>query len=421
MLRRHLQDRLIRSLQHAPVVLLTGARQVGKSTLAQTIARTDWKAAYLTLDDRAVLDAALRDPDGLIAGTPTPVVLDEVQRAPDLMRAIKLAVDRSRRPGQYLLTGSANLMTLKTVSEALAGRIVLHELQPLSWSELAESGPPTALTDLFTVKDARALVSRWRRVVSPKRRQEIERRILTGGFPTPALQGSAAARHEWFAAYRQTYLERDVRDLASLENLPDFGRLLPLLAIRTGQLLNYSDVSRDLGLPLSTLRRYMSLLEMTYQLFLLRPYFANVGKRLVKTPKLYLADTGMASHLALADSWTTLERQGRAGAMVETWAAGELRKLIAATAPTTQLWYWRPHGGREVDFLLGQGERLVAVEVKWSQRIGTAETAGLERCRQDLKGRVRLGILLYPGTETVALDRHTVAVPFSVFFGLDRP
>ncbi|MBI3121054.1 MAG: DUF4143 domain-containing protein [candidate division NC10 bacterium] len=212
-----------------------------------------------------------------------------------------------------------------------------------------------------------------------------------------------------------------MRDLASLENLPDFGRLLPLLAIRTGQLLNHSDVSRDLGLPLSTLRRYMSLLEMTYQLFLLRPYFANVGKRLVKTPKLYLADTGTASHLALADSWTTLERQGRAGAMVETWAAGELRKLIAATAPTTQLWYWRPHGGREVDFLLGQGERLVAVEVKWSQRIGTAETAGLEECRRDLKGRGRLGMLLYPGTEALALDRHTVAVPFSVFFGLDRP
>jgi len=180
-------------------------------------------------------------------------------------------------------------------------------------------------------------------------------------------------------------------------------------------------VSRDLGLPLSTLRRYMSLLETTYQLFLLRPYFANVGKRLVKTPKVYMADTGMACHLALADSWTTLERQGRAGAMVETWAAAELRKLIAATAPTTQLWYWRPHGGREVDFLLEQGEELVAIEVKWSQRIGTAEAAGLEQCRTDLKGRVRLGILLYPGTEIVALDRATVAVPFSVFFALDRP
>lgn len=286
---------------------------------------------------------------------------------------------------------------------------------------MTESGSPTTLTDVFAVTEARTLVSRWRCAVSPKRRQEIERCILTGGFPTPALQRSPAARHEWFAAYRQTYLERDVRDLSSVEHLPDFGRLFPLLALRTGQLLNHSDISRDLGLPLTTLRRYMSLLEMTYQVFPLRPYFANVGKRLVKTPKIYLTDTGMASHLALADSWTTLERQGRAGAMVETWVAAELRKLIAATAPTTQLRYWRPHGGREVDFLLEQGDELVAIEVKWSQRIGSAETAGLKQCKQDLKGRVRLGILLYPGTEAVALDRYTVAVPFSVFFGRDRP
>ncbi|OGB88586.1 MAG: hypothetical protein A3H39_06410 [candidate division NC10 bacterium RIFCSPLOWO2_02_FULL_66_22] len=419
MIRRHLHAGILGSLRHFPVVLVTGARQVGKSTLAQAVAQGDWPARYLTLDDRAVLDAALKDPDGFIAGTPTPLVLDEVQRAPDLLRAIKLTVDRNRKPGQYLLTGSANLMTLRTVSESLAGRLALHELHPFSWSELARAKPPTTLRDIFEAKDARALLSRWSAKVSPRRRREIEHLILTGGFPTPALLKSAGARQEWFATYRQTYIERDLRDLATVEHLPDFNRLLALLALRTGQLLNYSDLSRDLGLPLTTLRRYMSLLELTYQMFLLRPYFANVGKRLVKTPKVYLGDTGMACHLAVADTWMVLERQGRAGAVVETWVAAELRKLIAATDPRLQLWYWRPHAGREVDFLIERGDALVAVEVKWTQRITERDTAGLRQCAQDLKGAVRLGLLLYPGSETVALDRHTLAVPFSTFFGIE--
>jgi len=420
MIRRHLQARILDSLRHFPVVLVTGARQVGKSTLVQALAQGDWQARYLTLDDRAVLDTALRDPDGLIAGTPTPLVLDEVQRAPDLLRAIKLGVDRDRKPGQYLLTGSANLMTLKTVSESLAGRLALHELHPFSWSELAQAKPPTTLHDLFEIKDVKLLLSRWPRRTAPGRRGAIERLILSGGFPTPALMDSEAARHEWFAAYRQTYLERDLRDLAAVEHVPDFNRLLSLLALRTGQLLNYSDLSRDLGLPLSTLRRYMSLLELTYQVFLLRPYFANVGKRLVKTPKVYLGDTGMACHLAVADTWKVLERQGREGAVVETWVAAELRKLIAATDPRIQLWYWRPHAGREVDFLIERGEALVAVEVKWTQRITSGDTAGLQQCAEDLRGRVRMSLLLYPGTEVLALDRHTVAVPFNIFFGVAK-
>lgn len=419
MLRRHLQDRILDSLRHFPVVLVTGARQVGKSTLAQAVARTEWRAGYLTLDDRAVLDAALRDPDGLIAGTPTPLVVDEVQRAPDLLRAIKLVVDRNRKLGQYLLTGSANLMTLRTVSESLAGRVVLHELHPFSWSELARASLPTTLHDIFEAKGAKAVLSRWPRTAPVKRRREIERQILTGGFPTPALLDSARPRQEWFASYRQTYLERDLRDLAAVAHLPDFNRLLALLALRTGQLLNYSDISRDLGLRLTTLRRYMNLLELTYQMFLLRPYFTNVGKRLVKTPKVYLGDTGMACHLAAADSWSILERQGRMGAVVETWVAAELRKLVAATDPRLGLWYWRPHAGHEVDFLIERGDKLVAMEVKWAQRITEADALGLHQCAQDLRGRLHLGILLYPGTEALALDRNTVAVPYSVFFGVD--
>lgn len=417
MIRRHLQAPILETLQDFPVVLLTGARQVGKSTLAQALPGPEWKASYLTLDDRVTLDAALRDPDGFLAGTPAPVIIDEVQRAPDLLRALKLVVDRSRRPGQYLLTGSANLMTLKVVSESLAGRMALHELYPFSWPELAGKPAPRVLDALFGAADARALLGLWPKGPLPDRRQEIQGLILSGGYPTPSLMRSATSRTRWFEAYRQTYLERDLRDIAAVANLPDFGRLLSLAALRTGQLLNVSEISRELGLPLTTVRRYLNLLETTYQVRLVRPYFANTGKRLVKTPKLYLSDTGMACHLAAVEDWQVLERQGRVGPMVETWVAAELRKLMSLDS-RYRLYFWRTHTGREADFLIERGEELVAIEVKWAGGIGDSDLAGLKDCAQALGERLRFSVLLYPGTQVVALDRRTVAVPFGAFFGV---
>ncbi len=399
------------------MVLLTGARQVGKSTLAQALPGPDWRASYVTLDDRLTLDAALRDPDGFLAGTPTPVILDEVQRAPDLLRALKLIVDRGRRPGQYLLTGSANLMTLKVVSESLAGRMALHELYPFSWPEMQGKPAPTVLEDLYDAPNARALLERWPKGPPSERRQEIQGLILTGGYPTPAMMRSPASRARWFEAYRKTYLERDLRDIAAIANLPDFDRLLTLVALRTGQLLNFSEISRELGLPLTTVRRYLNLLETTYQVFLVPPYFTNIGKRLVKTPKLYVTDTGMACHLAAVENWQVLERQGRVGALVETWVATELRKLISLGG-RYQLYFWRTHAGREVDFLVERGEELVAIEVKWTGGIGDSDLAGFKDCAQALGERLRFSVLLYPGTEVVALGSRTVAVPFSTFLGV---
>lgn len=402
-------------MRHFPVVMLTGARQVGKSTLAQALIGPGWEARYLTLDDRAVLDAALQDPDGLLQGTPTPVVLDEVQRSPDLVRAVKLAVDRDRRAGAYLLTGSAHVTALAAVSESLAGRVALLELLPFAWAELRRLGPSRSLEDLFEASDAREVLSRWCRRGSPGQRDEIAGRILAGGYPTPALLESAPARQRWFSSYRQTYLERDLRDIAAIEHLPDFNRLLVLTALRTGRLLNASDLAREVGLPVSTLRRYLNLLELTYQVFLVPPFHAHAGKRLVKTPKLYFGDTGMACHLIAADRWEALERQARVGAMVETWVAGELRKLMAASGSLWRLYFWRTHAGREVDFLVERGEECVGIEVKWSVRLGGSDLAGLRDCAEALGNRFRFGILLYPGTETLALDARTLAVPFDVF------
>jgi predicted AAA+ superfamily ATPase len=418
MIRRYLQDIILESLKRFPVVLLTGARQVGKSTLAQKLIESSWKAIYLTLDDRAFLDGALRDPDGLINGTPTPVVIDEVQRAPDLMRAIKRVVDRHRRPGQYLLTGSANVMTLSNVSESLAGRVVLHTLSPFCWTEILEKPSPTILKDLFEVATSKELLKHLSKPTKADYKAKIIQRIFAGGYPPPALMTSDQARGQWFSSYRQTYLERDLLNIKSIENIPDFNRLLSLVASRTGRLLNLSDLSRETGIPFTTLRRYMNLLEVTYQIFLLRPYFTHIGKRLVKTPKIYFSDTGMALHLMGVDQWSVLENQGNAGPIVETWAASELLKLMPISDHRFQLYFWQTQSGQEVDFLIERVGKLIAIEVKWAHSISESDLSNLKSCAEDLKGKLHFSVILYSGTEIVPFTPQIVAIPFPVFFGI---
>lgn len=419
MIKRHLSSEIADSLKHFPVVLLTGARQVGKSTLAQELPGSVWSAGYHTLDNRITLDASLRDPDGFIGGTPTPAIIDDIQRAPDLMRAIKIRVDKNRQPGQYLLTGSANLMTLAKVSETLAGRIALHELQPFTWSEMRGKTIPSVLPDLFNEKDTAALLKKWKKHSFPDRKEEIKDRIIAGGYPTPSMMDSVKARRKWFDSYRQTYIERDIRDIAAIEHLTDFNRLLNLLSFRTGQIINFSEVSRELGLPFTTLRRYIDILEVTYQIYFLRPYFVNIGKRLIKMPKLYFGDSGMACHLSATEDWKTLERQSRVGNIVETWAASELRKLVQLSDARYQLYYWRTYAGREVDFIIELGEKVVAIEVKWSHKLDDIDLSGLKDCARDLKGRHVMSVLLYPGTEIVGIDKHTLVMPFGFFLGIE--
>jgi predicted AAA+ superfamily ATPase len=420
MIRRYLEGAILESLRHFPAVLLTGARQVGKSTLAQSLIASTWKASYFTLDDRTTLDAALRDPDGLIGGMPTPAVIDEVQKAPDLMRAIKKEVDRNRLPGRYLLTGSANVLALAKVSETLAGRVILHTLFPFSWPEILERPQPAALNALFQASTAKEFIGRLPKTSRSSGKDQLIQRILAGGYPIPALLPASKSREEWFSSYRQTYLERDLLTIKSIENIPDFNRLLTLAAFRTGRLLNLSDFSRETGLPFTTLRRYMNLLEVTYQVFYLRPYYTHVGKRLVKTPKLYFSDTGMASYLLGAHDWPALENQGQAGFFVETWVASELLKLMPLADHRLKLYFWRTQAGQEVDFMIERGKEIVALEVKWGRRIEEGDIRNMRRCAEELKDRLHLSVFLYGGSEVLALTENMVAIPFPTFFGIDN-
>ena len=293
MLARHAATRLLEALDDTPVVYLQGARQTGKSTLAKRLAEQRF-ASYLTLDTAAVLAAATNDPDGFVAGLARPAVIDEAQRAQALPLAIKAAVDADRRPGQFLLTGSAGALALPKLADSLAGRMELHMLWPFSQGET--QGVRETFIDRLFAEDLAPPP------VAPCADDEVIDRLCGGGYPDALARRAGRRRSAWFDAYVTTVLERDVRSLANIDRLLDLPRLLGLLAARVGQLINHADLARSLGLPQTTLKRYMALLEATFLVCRLPAWFTNVGKRLAKAPKLLLADTGLLMHLLDVDA-----------------------------------------------------------------------------------------------------------------------
>ncbi|MBI4860472.1 MAG: AAA family ATPase [Candidatus Riflebacteria bacterium] len=228
---------------------------MGKSTLARSLVSKSWNARYVTLDELSPLDAARSDPDGFVRALPLPVILDEIQRVPDLLRSVKLRVDREPGPGLFLLTGSANVLTMASVSETLAGRVAVHELHPFAWAETSGVGSSPVLADLFEVRGAAEAVSRWPQRGSPEALEEVKASIGEGGYPRPVLMKTAAGRRTWFDSYRKTYVERDLRELSQLAHLPEFSRLLTLLALRTADIVNVAEVSRSTTIPATTLSR----------------------------------------------------------------------------------------------------------------------------------------------------------------------
>jgi hypothetical protein len=403
-----------RALRAFPVVAILGARQTGKTTLATDIARRRGFAS-VTLDDPRVHDAALRDPDGFLASNPPPLLIDEAQRAPDLFRAMKLAVDRRRRPGTYLITGSANYLLMRSVSESLAGRVALFELPPLSWPEWRGVQTPRVLAHLLAARSVPDALRRIGRRPSPPE-SALRERILRGGLPVPGAMRSADARRTWFTSYVQTYLERDLRDLARIPSLPDFARLLRLLALRTGRMVSYADLARDADLSPTTVRSYLGLAVVAYFVRLLPPFFTSGSKRLVKAPKTMLVDTGLAAHLAGAESWPEVERSGLAGPLVESWVYGQLLALLGRSPGSAELYFWRTHAGAEVDFVLASGRRLLPIEVKWSAAPRAPALRGIESFLAEFRDRAPFGVVLHRGTEPVALRARVLALPLAVAF-----
>lgn len=391
-----------------PVVVVIGARQTGKTTLVRSLLHSSARRAYRTLDDPRVLDLAEREPD-LLVNEAAPLTLDEVQRTPDLMRAIKRVVDVDRRPGRFLLTGSANLLLMQRVSESLAGRAIYLHLGPLTEAEKVGEPFPGVWSALLSADSAEHAMVALR--ASPKARRHWTDAAAEGGYP-PVLGLSRENRSRWFDGYIATYLERDLQQLAHVSSLSDFRRLLEISALRLGALLNQADLARDASLTRPTAHRYLNLLEVSFHLRLLRPYAKNRGKRLVKTPKLYLMDTGLAAHLAGGLGPTEIARAGPlppSGAFLENLLLCHLDVMRECISPKPEVYFYRTAEGVEVDFVIEHKRRLIPIEVKASTQIRRDDIRHLERfCEEH---GARWGMVAYAGDELFAMSPRVIAVP----------
>ena len=352
-----------------PCVLVTGARQVGKSTLLRDIMPKGMK--YVTLDDYVEAAQAKKDPIGFLERHGMPLCIDEVQYAPELLRAIKMKVDEARQPGMYWLTGSQRFQMMKGVTESLAGRIGIVELMSMSQSEIVAQGEkavpfipesPIELVNNAGLCDMRSLFERiWR-----------------GGYPQ-LIQYPTMPSHDFFSSYLQTYVERDVQALAQVGNKSAFVKLMRSAALRTGQQLVYSDLARDAEVSPKTAAAWVSILETSGIISLLEPYHVNSIKRLAKSPKLYFLDTGLCSWLAGCDDVETLMRSNISGAMLETWVYGQLLRSFANHGIAPRLYYFRDLNGAEVDFVLEKNNCLYPMEVKQSNRPGIGDLKGVSK------------------------------------------
>lgn len=401
---------LSRALRHFPVVVLSGARQAGKSTLVQTPPLSR-RRTYRSLDDFDILDRARGHPDLLVREAQR-LTIDEVQKAPSLLVEIKRSVDRKRSPGQFLLTGSQNLLMMHRISESLAGRAVYLTLWPMSESEKRGSPAPGPWSDLLR---ARSVDAAERRLRSSARVDEWEEAALAGGYPVPALQLARAQRPQWFEGYVRTYLERDVQDVASISALSDFRRLMKLAALRIGQMLNQTDLARDAALSQPTAHRYLNLLETSYQVVRLPAYAMSRTKRLVKTPKLFWTDTGLAAHLAGYGSPSELSNSF-GGALLENSVLGQLLAWRETLAPRPEIHYWRTHTGEEVDFVVEWRRKLLPIEVKRGARLRSSDTREVESFLADHPRLAPFGVVLYGGREVVRLRERVLAAPVGVAF-----
>lgn len=408
MLRRNITENLLQALADTPVVLVNGARQTGKSTLVQSGQLQASGRQYLTFDDPTALTAARSDPTGFVAGLTTPVTLDEVQHVPEIFPAIKVAVDRKRESGRFLLTGSADVLLLPKLSESLAGRMEVLTLWPFSQGEMA--GIHERFVDTLFLKQP---------VWVPKKPDALQRsalfeKIILGGYPPVAVRRQATRRKAWFQSYLMTILQRDVRELANIADLTAVPQLLSVVANRAGGLLNFADLSRSLSLPQTTLKRYFALLETTFLVQLLRPWSVNTGQRVIRTPKTYLNDTGLLSHLL----GLTLERleldAGLAGATLENFVLMELRKQSAWSDTQPQFYYWRTASGQEVDIVLEDSAgHLVGVEVKASATLHAGDLRGLQTLAAATRKRWIRGVVLYTGTDVIPFAHNLHGIPVS--------
>ena len=402
-LHRSLEPRIAAALADTRIVTIAGARQVGKSTLARHAAAKD--APFLSFDNLATLAAAKEDPHSFIRALPRGTVIDEVQYVPEILTAIKSEVDGNPVPGRFLLTGSANFLTIPTLSESLAGRMELFTLLPLAQSELAGTGG-NFVDELFSS------TPRFRMRGEPL--ASIFARMTTGGYPEAVERADPVRRSAWFDSYVTTILQRDIRELGAISDIVGAQRLLRLCAARSASLLNETALASEVGLTRKTTANYLDYLEQLFLIWRLPAFARERGRRVSKAPKLLPLDTGLAAHLFGADLDALRGNRSMAGGLLETFVANELRAQSSWATTRTSLFHYREYDGLEIDLVLERPDgALAAVEVKATASPGTGDFKAMRRFGESLGPSFVRGVLLYGGETTIAFGPNLLAVPIS--------
>ncbi len=400
-IKRTLESVLSKAATEFPAVVLTGPRQSGKTTVLRHLFSDRYRYVSLELPD--VRLSAEKDPRSFLEMASPPVIFDEVQYAPTLFPYIKELIDADRhRSGQFLLTGSQNLLLMERITESLAGRAAMLRLFPLSRREIegrAEMPLPWEIGISM-------------RQVEPVTYRKLWEAFLRGGYPELSVYPERDL-NLWYSSYIQTYLERDVRLLRHIGDLSMFQSFIRILAARSAQLLNLSDVSRDLGVAVNTAKAWLSVLEATYQVIVLRPYFANVGKRLVKTPKVYFTDVGILCHLAGLRDPGHAASGPMGGAILETAVLIEIIKILVHRGIAPRIYFWRTMAGTEVDFVIEVGEKLIPIEVKLSATPRPAMANAIKVFRKTFGERAMSGYVVHPGDIKLPLGSGVTALPFA--------
>ena len=398
-IKRTAEKKVLEVSNHFPVLLITGPRQVGKTTMLRHLAGSERK--YVSLDHPMIKQLAVTDPELFLQRYEPPVLIDEIQYAPQLLPYIKLYVDEHKNNGDFWLTGSQMFHLMKGVSESLAGRVGIIHLFGLTYNEIISSESSPFQIDIIKLKEKAAFRP-------PLQLKELYSYIHTGAMP--ALYADKQDIETYYSSYLQTYLQRDIKELTRVGDELTFMRFISSVAARTGQLLNYADISRDIGISEPTVKQWLSILIASGIVFLLEPYHNNLLKRLVKTPKLYFIDTGLCSYLTRWTSAEVLETGAMAGAIFETWVVSEIFKSFYHSGRRPPLYYYRDKDQTEIDLILCEAETLYPIEIKKSANPGNKALQSF-RALEKTKQRIGTGGVICLCSDLIPVDKNNWFIP----------